>query len=397
MLSDEVVARTLRLDCARQMCAGVLESAAQTFLLLIAVRTFDAGALDKAAIAAGSSIGLLLSPFAVQLARATRATAAATVARLLAVGALASLTMALHPVLWLYVPASVIALSTTSAAIPLMVQIYQENYPTGRRGQLYARTQMLRIATAMAFAAAGGLFLTWHPRAFPVLLLTFAAAYAGAALAVRAMPSEPLARGAGSHPLAGFTYVRSDALFRQTLVVWMLMGFANLMMAPLRVEYLANPRHGLHLDATDIALLTAVLPNAARLVTSPMWGMLFDRMNFFAMRAMLNVGLTLGLIAFFTADRWSGWLLGAVLTGVSVAGADVAWSLWVTKLAPPERVADYMSVHTFLTGLRGVVAPVAGFLLIERYTPATLGIFCAALILAATALLVPGMRRRRVS
>ena len=43
---------------------------------------------------------------------------------------------------------------------------------------------------------------------------------------------------------------------------------------------------------------------------------------------------------------------------ISGAGADVAWSLWVTKFAPPERVADYMSVHTFFTGVRGFLAPV---------------------------------------
>ncbi|NDF01570.1 MAG: hypothetical protein EB034_25395, partial [Verrucomicrobia bacterium] len=48
--------------------------------------------------------------------------------------------------------------------------------------------------------------------------------------------------------------------------------------------------------------------------------------------------------------------LGAVIFGVSNAGGDVAWSLWVTKFAPPERVADYMSVHTFFTGVRGVAA-----------------------------------------
>ena len=45
---------------------------------------------------------------------------------------------------------------------------------------------------------------------------------------------------------------------------------------------------------------------------------------------------------------------GAIIFGISYGGGDVAWSLWVTKFAPPERVADYMSIHTFLTGARGI-------------------------------------------
>ncbi|MEZ5302399.1 MAG: hypothetical protein R3F11_17460 [Verrucomicrobiales bacterium] len=44
-----------------------------------------------------------------------------------------------------------------------------------------------------------------------------------------------------------------------------------------------------------------------------------------------------------------------------MGGGNIAWSLWVTKLAPADRVAEYMSVHTFTTGLRGMAAPFLGF------------------------------------
>ena len=36
----------------------------------------------------------------------------------------------------------------------------------------------------------------------------------------------------------------------------------------------------------------------------------------------------------------------------------------MTKFAPPERVADYMSTHTFFTGVRGALGPIIGFALI---------------------------------
>ena len=41
------------------------------------------------------------------------------------------------------------------------------------------------------------------------------------------------------------------------------------------------------------------------------------------------------------------------------------YNLFVTKLAPSEHIADYMSVHTFLAGIRILAAPFLGFFLVE--------------------------------
>jgi hypothetical protein len=190
-----------------------------------------------------------------------------------------------------------------------------------------------------------------------------------------------------------FRAVGDDRVFRATLVSWMFMGFANLMMLPLRVEYLANPRYGLALRADLIAILTGVVPNMARLVMSPIWGHVFDRANFFVLRMILNLGFALGILSFFTSDSTLGLVLAAITFGVSTAGGDVAWSLWVTKVAPPDRVAEYMSVHTFFTGLRGLVAPMLAFVLVERYSMVGMGVVAASCILLATLMLVPEARR----
>src|SRR5690606_18201148 len=142
-----------------------------------------------------------------------------------------------------------------------------------------------------------------------------------------------------------------------------------------------------------IAVLTGVVPNLARLVMSPIWGRLFDRANFFVLRMALNLGFALGIVSFFASDSTLGLMLAAITFGVSTAGGDVAWSLWVTKIAPPDRVADYMSVHTFFTGLRGLVAPMVGFALVERYSMIGMGWVAAGCILAATLMLLPEARR----
>jgi MFS family permease len=382
-------------DAGRMFCAGILESAGNTFLLLIAVTHFKAGPFAKALVAGAGSFGLLMSPVAVSFVQRRRWKATTGVARFLGMGALCCVLMAVVPQLWLYVPACLMAMTLNSAIIPLMTETYHHNYPSDARGKLYARAFTLRIGGAMLAAWIGGHFLDAHPQQFPLLLLGFGVAFGLAAVCARRIPSSPLHDNGAAHPLHAMRFVREDRVFRQTLIVWMFMGFANLMMLPMRVEYLGNPAHGLAKSAAEIAFLTGVVPNIARLVMNPVWGWLFDRMNFFALRTTLNIGFALGILAFFTSNTTTGLIVGAIIYGISNAGGDVAWGLWVTKFAPPGRVADYMGVHTFLTGVRGIAAPMIAFQLVQHYSLAALGGFSALLIVAATLLLLPEIGRAR--
>lgn len=388
---------TYRYERWRALASGILESAGSTFLLLIAVRWFQAGAVAKALVAGGGSFGLMLGPWLVARVETAGWPVAKAATRVALLGAAGFLLMALLPVLPVYVLGAVITMAASSAAVPLMTQIYQENYPERERGKLFSRTFMIRIATAALFSELAGRFLTGNLDLFRWLLVVFAAAFALAAFCLARIPSRPLASSGGTHPFRALRFVRDDALFRRTLVMWMLMGFANLMILPLRVEYLANPRHGVSwngaaLTTAQIALLVGVIPNLARLVMSPIWGWLFDRMNFFVLRIVLNLGFALGMLSFFGGSHL-GWLVaGAIIYGISNAGGDVAWSLWVTKFAPPERVADYMSVHTFFTGLRGVLAPVVAFQLVAHWPLAAISWLGAGLIVVATLLLIPEIK-----
>jgi len=417
MSAAEHTTITVRRERWRSLCSGILETAASTFLLLIATRHFHSGPWTKALIAAGSSIGLLASPVVMNRVQGLRLTPSSGASRLLLCGAVALALAVVIPASrsLAFAVACVIAIATPAAVVPLMTQIYQENYPADRRGRLFSQSVMIRISAAMAAGAIAGLWLdpVWPnapaflqpllhgvglvPSRERLLVLAFAITLACTAWSLRGIPSRPMPPAAGSHPLHAWSHVHQDRVFRQALIAWMLMGFANLAMLPLRVEYLGNPRYGMSKSAGEIALFTLVVPNLARLVMSPIWGRLFDRMNFFALRCALNLGFTLGIAAFFASDTTTGLLVGAVIYGISTAGGDVAWSLWVTKFAPPDRVADYMSVHTFLTGVRGIIAPVVAFQVVRHWSPAAMGWIAAGLILVATAILLPEIRRHRTA
>jgi hypothetical protein len=266
MSSVERTRSTFARERWRAVCSGIIETAGNTFLLLIATRLFSAGPLAKSLVAAGGSVGLLLTPLVVNHVQRLGTRPSAAAARALCVGAIFLVVAALAPAAWgtLYAVACVVAMATPFSIIPLMTQIYQDNYPAAQRGRLFSLTVMLRIGSAIVFAALAGwwldpvlphslpsplrhslLFLTHLHGRDRILVLGFALTFAVAAWNLARIPSSPLPPAAGSHPLHAWRYVRSDRLFRQALIAWMLMGFANLAMLPLRVEYLGNPRYGL--------------------------------------------------------------------------------------------------------------------------------------------------------
>ncbi|MGQ9903345.1 MAG: MFS transporter [Anaerolineae bacterium] len=395
MKSRSAAEITYRIEKHRAAAAGILETAGSTFLLLVAVRAFEAGATEKALIAAGGNIGMLSAPLMVVLVEWFRWPAARGAAILALVGMGAFALPAVAPLLPLYVLGSVTAMACLSGMIPLMTQIYQDNYHPRERGRFYSRATIIRVATAAIFAELAGRLLTENIDLFRWLLVVFALCFAISAFWLARIPSSPLTDLGSHNPLRGLKYVRDDRLFRNTLIMWMLMGFANLMMLPLRVEYLANPRYGLVLSPQQVALMTTIIPSLVRLALSPVWGWLFDRMNFFVLRIAVNMAFGVAIIAFFTGASLPGLIIGSVVFGVAFSGGDLAWSLWVTKFAPPSRVADYMSVHTFFTGLRGVAAPLLAFQLVSRLPIETLGVICFIIIATATLLLVPEIRYGR--
>lgn len=392
VLAVERTRITYRYERWRALSSGILESAGTTFLLTIALRAYNSGAIWKAAVASGSSLGLLLTPAVVAVVTRRVAAPAKAASQLFFIGAAAFVLAAAVPWLPVFAVASMLALACAASAIPLFTHIYQENYPESERGKLFSRTVMIRIASAAAFSHFAGYALSRRFENFWILLLVFSAALALGGLCLAQIPSHPIHDDGGAHPFRAMRFVRDDPIFRRTLICWMLMGFANLMMLPLRVEYLANPKYQLHLGVTMIAWLTGVIPNLARLILSPIWGHLFDRVNFFALRVTLNFGFAIGILTFFVSDSMPGLIIGAIVFGISNAGGDVAWSLWVTKFAPPGRVADYMSVHTFFTGVRGVLAPLFAFALVTKVSFGILAGFSAALIVAASLLLLPELK-----
>src|SRR5438045_6641601 len=101
--------RTYHHELCRASSAGIIETAASTFLLLIALRWFGAGSWSKAFVAAGGSGGLLLSPLVVAVVTRAGVETSRSASRILAFGAVMFLIAAALPSLPVFVICSAMA------------------------------------------------------------------------------------------------------------------------------------------------------------------------------------------------------------------------------------------------------------------------------------------------
>jgi MFS family permease len=392
--ANSLAGRTFRLDLLRAIPTGVVETLWTTFAVLIAVRYFALSPSAKAALVASSSAGYLGSLFIVSLAarRGWRAPKVAGVLWGLAAAAMAVVALS-PPSAPVFLGSLMLAAFLPPLAIPLMAQALNANYGPDQRGKLFSLASMTRMATAMLAALAIGAWLDRGLERFPWLFGVYASCAAAIAACLWRVESPPV-EAKPTRWLAAFGHARRDRAFAKLLGVWMLIGLGNLISVAIYVEYAANPIHGLQLSSATVGGLTSTLPTVFALLSILIWGRMFDRRHFYRVRGLINLLFVVSTVCYFGGGTLPWMALGMAAHGLARAGGDVSWNLWVTKFARPEQIAEYMSVHAFLTGLRGLVAPFIGFHLLGHFPPQVVAAICATLILTGTALIVPEMLDR---
>lgn len=375
--------RTFRWECFRSAGAGAIEAAGMTVLLLIAVRHFALDESWKSLVATAGSSGLILSPLVVYWVQSSGMLVRLAASRIALAGAFFFFLMVLIENAWVFSILSVLALTCASLNIPLVSSFHQKFFPPTRRGSLFSRILIIRIISVSLVSWVSGWVLGMDFALWKWVALFFGFCFLGISRCYLQYPVHRLEQNDVHSPLSGLRWVRQDRLFFWTLSAWMVMGFGNLMMLPLRIEYLSDSDTGVWLEAYQVALLTAVVPGVVRLAFVPIWGRIFDNFSLFRMRIVLNMFFALNVLIFFHTVSFWQLIFASVVFGIAHSGGDVAWNLWVTRLAPAGRAADYMAVHTFTTGLRGFLAPFAGFAFLEVLTYSQLAWISAFLMVSS--------------
>jgi len=349
----------------RSVGAGLIETLTATFFLLIVIEYFGAEAMVQSIVAASHAVGLLLSPLITYFARATRMPVSLLCAVQMLLGAVALSGYLLFPSLLSFLTGGIVATVAVTGSIPLLTQIYQQNYTQENRGTLFSSANRIKVLSIAVFSAGVGWALRddLEHTSLYVFLLVMGLCFSSYCL--HRIPSVALAPRMGHFPYQSLGLLKKNCEFRWLIIVWMFMGFGNLMMVPLRTIVLVDETFGFEYSPFRVALLTGIIPAVTIFLFTRMWGRLFDRMNFFLLRFILNAIFVLSILFYFLVGEFWAFLLGSFLLGMAFAGGAVAWSLWVTKVAPADEVADYMSVHTCTTGMRALIAPLVSVLLVQ--------------------------------
>ena len=362
--------RTLIFDSIRSFAFGILETGPKTFFLLIAVRHFGASDAVKTLVSLPQAFGLIAALLVIAyLARlpVRRNLVAAAALVLAAAGffAAAGASSLTWHVLWL-IPAS----ATGAVTLPLYTAIIKENFPARLRGRLFAVELVLAMLGSALFHVVGGAILESSGDRFRVVVAAYGAANLVAATALLFVPSRRPRRAARAgravSPLATLALLWRDRAFGLTVGAWFLFGLGSLLVAPLRILFLTEPRYGFDLPAVQVAFIAGTVPDIMRLLFTPIWANLFDRFNFITVRVGLNLFSVLGIVLFFQLHSVPAAIIGSAFMGAFNAGGMLAWNLWVTRFADRENTAAYMSVHTFATGMRMLLGATIGIHLASR-------------------------------
>ncbi len=386
MAPTGAAAATFLRDKLRAPFVGILEAGWQVVPLLVAIRYFKAPETVKAGIAGAGPIGFLLTPITLYLAARYRAKSAQASAGLFIVSALLSGGASISQSLLAFALCIIASQMASVQSGPLMVQVYTANYSADQRGQRVATPLVLIALGAILFSWIAGELLDQQIDNYRWIFVVMTIAALLTAWILHGIPSEPLSTKNVGNPWQNLSLVWKDRFFGYLLFSWMLLGLGNLIALPVRIEYLANPDYGIDASNKTIAVLMILIPFAARMLSTHIWGRFFDRLHFVTTRNLLNLCFFVSIGLFFFTTNLT--LLGVAMAfqGIAMGGGKIFWGLWVTKIAPPQKTASYMSIHMALTGLRGTLAPFIGYWILAASRPETVALVGMALVAAAIVL-----------
>jgi MFS family permease len=159
--------------------------------------------------------------------------------------------------------------------------------------------------------------------------------------------------------------LRSDRLYLLFQVAFFLTGGAFFLS---RHVIILLTMERFHFSAFELLWCLSVLPQLLLAVCSPLFGRVLDRIGMIPCRLLISLLLSASLVS-----HYAGLLLGAVFLmylgsvfqGLSNAGGQVTWYLAAGHFAPrSEDVSVYNGIHFVLNGVRGLVLPWVGSVLL---------------------------------
>ena len=383
---------TFFLDTFRSGVDGIIQTLGATIFLLIGIQYFGVSDFWKSIISSSIHFGMIISLFSSSFLshhKPNRIAGLSTLAGgvLLIISGFTkttpayALTILLHSI-FLHI------------RMPLFTAIYAENYHKTRMGKLFAAGILLSLATGLGSNIISGALLEKDLEYFRWIYAVAGVLVIFSGLLLLKIPFESKTVPIKSSPLKNLGLLIKYPLFGRVSLSWFMLGFANLWTIPLRTVYLVESERGLGLSPLVVLIILGVIPSTVRFICNNFWGRIFDKVNFLPIRMINSLLVGVGIFIFFLTENLALIILGQIIMNIGFAASPYLWNLWVTKVAPPGESQAFMSVHTFLCGVRGILGPFIGFAFIQSFSMRTVGTLSLGIIIFSVSLLIPLLKEK---
>jgi MFS family permease len=365
--------RAYRLDRLASLLAGLYMGSIFPFVGVIARGQLHASADVLALITAAPFIGNLLALFWAQAMEGRPKLPFVKWSQLAARAVFLLAPFAVTPLRFALVVSAAQILG--SIASPAYAAVIKEVYPDDQRGRIlsYTRAMLFTAMVGTTFLAGPLLKRVSYQYVFPVTCLFGIAAAIVFGLipvpseqetAAERAPRRPLSealRTTAEFLVSTLKILQTDRGYRWFALSVFTYGFGNLMIAP-AIPIIQVDR--LHISTKNIALLA----NLAQMTAAAAyfyWGRYVDRHS--PLKAVVVNILLNALIPLFYLTAGNKWMLvpAFLLAGITQAGIDLSYFNSILSFATEANASRYQALHSFLLGIRGVIAPLIGGFMVE--------------------------------
>jgi MFS family permease len=320
-------------------------------------------------------------------------------------GRLMCLTMVLAVAPWSFILLSGAYQTLSNALIPPSTAQWQSNISPVTRNRLWSQTLIISTVVSMVVAELTGILMDHDPYAyrwlFPLAgVVSMFGIWIQSRLPLRGgykLTSHPPAatfEGVVLKPIRSFiALLRADRSFAKFENFFFMYGFAFMLLSPVLPAYMVDVA-GMQYKQTQLA--GGVLYQLGTLIFPPLWGRLLDRTGPYKLCSIIFC-----ILAFYPLTLLGGplWLkLGVplpwtvyvahVIFGAGMSGIAVAWNLAPLSFSGKADASQYTGAHVTLTGVRGMIAPIVGALVLHRLGyPYVFGLAALVFSIAASGML----------
>lgn len=252
----------------------------------------------------------------------------------------------------------------------------------------------------MVLTFVAGRLLDIHEDSFRlILMVTGIVGFASAAVLAMIRVQEPLVARIRQplnwkqtlvEPITGtFRLLKENKAFAAFERSFSIYGMGFIMMQPIIPIYLVDK---LQLTYTANFLAKGIVSQLGMLLLSPLIGKLHDKMHPFRFMAAAFGLLMVFPLLFVVSSLVSGeTLLPVVIVfmaylifGIAMAGVNITWNMGSIYFAGDADASIYQSVHVTMTGIRGLIAPVLGFVILKVFSLTMVFVVAAGFFFAAS-------------